>query len=84
MGDINSRVTFVDTATLDEECQRLIEVADSNGAPNSNLVRVLGHRPDILKGFFHVWKAAFEGGTIDHGLKELVRVKVAVMFECGY
>lgn len=84
MGDINSQIAFVNVSTLDEECQRLIEVADRNGAPNSNLIRVLGHRPDILKGFFHIWRAAFEGGSIDHCLKELVRVKVAVLFACGY
>jgi alkylhydroperoxidase family enzyme len=84
MGDVNARVTFVDISTLDAESQHLIEIADENGAPNSNLVRVLGHRPDILKGFFHIWKAAFEGGAIAHSLKELVRVKIAVMFECGY
>ena len=84
MGNVDSRVAFVDISSLDEESQHLVEIADRNGAPNSNLIRVLGHRPDILKGFFHIWRAAFEGGTIDHSLKELVRIKVAVMFNCGY
>lgn len=71
-----SRVEFVNLSGLDAECQEIIASADENGAPNSNLCRVLGHRPDILKGFFHIWKAAFEGGTLDHRLKELVRVKI--------
>lgn len=84
MADVSSRIAFVDVTALDDECQRLIEAADRNGAPNSNLIRVMGHRPDTLKGFFHIWKATFEGGTIDHRLKELVRIKVADLFACGY
>lgn len=84
MAEGNGQIAFVDLGTLDDECQRLVALADQNGAPNSNLIRVLGHRPEILKGFFHIWKAAFEGGTLDHRLKELVRVKVADMFACGY
>lgn len=84
MADVLSRIEFVDPATLDAECQELIRQADENGAPNSNLIRVLGHRPDVLKGFFHIWKATFEGGTLDHRLKELVRVQVADIYGCGY
>ena len=79
-----SRIDFVTLSELDGESQDIIEIADRNGAPNSNLCRVLGHRPDILKGFFHVWKASFEGGTVDHTLKEIVRVKIADMYGCGY
>lgn len=79
-----SQIRFVDLSTLDAECQEIIARADRNGAPNSNLCRILGHRPEILKGFFHVWRAAFEGGTLDHRLKELVRVKIAHLYGCNY
>ncbi len=84
MAKINSEIEFVDITTLDADCQMLIQQADANGAPNSNLIRILGHRPDILKGFFALWNACVDGGTLDKQLKELVRIKIAAMYGCGY
>ena len=44
------------------------------------------NRPEILKAFVPLSKAFFFGreGTVDHRLKELIRLKIAEINQCHY
>jgi alkylhydroperoxidase family enzyme len=79
-----SRIPYYDVATLPASFQEMLEEADRNGAPNRNLLQVLAHRPSLMEAFFRIWTATFQEGVLDHRLKEVVRVKIASMYQCGY
>ncbi|GIU93107.1 MAG: hypothetical protein KatS3mg011_2013 [Acidimicrobiia bacterium] len=41
--------------------------------------------PDSMKTFYEAWNRSFyEAERIDHGLKEIVRVRMARVRTCGY
>jgi len=83
-GNELSRIGFVADEVLTEEQRDMLQAADENGAPNRNLLMVLAHRPELMRGFFQLWQDTFLRGVLDHRLKEIVRVKIAAMYSCGY
>lgn len=83
-GDPVSRIAFVPDDALSPEQLAMLQSADANGAPNRNLLMVLAHRPELMEGFFRLWQDAFVRGGLDHRLKEILRVKIATLYSCGY
>lgn len=60
-------------------------IAEERGAPNSTLLRILARDPNSLDAFYDAWNRVFyEGQHVDHGLKEIVRVRMARLRQCGY
>jgi len=58
--------------------------AEEKGAPDRNWYRVLLHSPALMKGFAALWREAFNGGRVDHCLKEIIRVHIAEHYDCSY
>jgi Uncharacterized conserved protein len=67
-----------------EAIQPLIETCEENGTPGPTFFELIGHRPEIASTFLDNWNATFYGGTVDHCLKELVRLHLANLHECSY
>lgn len=79
------RIEPLDDRTVDPEVQRLFEIAEERGAPNSLLLRIMARDPDSMKTFYEAWNRSFyEAERVDHGLKEIVRVRMARVRTCGY
>jgi|FLYL01.1.fsa_nt_gi alkylhydroperoxidase family enzyme len=79
------RIQPIDDQTVDPEVRRLFEIAEQRGAPNSLLLRIMARDPDSMKTFYEAWNRSFyEAERIDHGLKEIVRVRMARVRTCGY
>jgi alkylhydroperoxidase/carboxymuconolactone decarboxylase family protein YurZ len=68
----------------DPDIQQLIRAAEARGAPDPNVFRVMGHVPELCKRFYAVWDESFNRGTLDHRLKELIRVKMSRHVTCTY
>lgn len=65
--------------------QEQFRVAEQRGAPNSTLLRILAIDPNSLTSFYDAWNQIFYAGRhVDHGLKEIVRVRMARLRLCGY
>jgi alkylhydroperoxidase family enzyme len=80
-----ARIAAVDESTVSEETRRHFKVAEERGAPNSMLLRILANEPNSLNTFYNAWNAIFyEGKHLDHGLKEIVRVRMARLRTCMY
>jgi hypothetical protein len=78
------RVQPVDESTVDEQVRRAFADAERRGAPNSTLLRILARRPPSLHSFYDAWEQTFYRGDVPHTLKELMRVRMARLRNCGY
>ncbi|MFQ5913315.1 MAG: hypothetical protein ACE5JS_09040 [Nitrospinota bacterium] len=68
----------------DKELRGLIRQAEERGAPDPNYFRMMGHAPELAKGFYKVWVESFNGGKVDHKLKEVIRVMMSRYVDCSY
>lgn len=45
---------------------------------------VLAHAPDVLEAFLALYGGLWQEGAVDHGTKEVVRLRNARTTNCGY
>jgi alkylhydroperoxidase family enzyme len=82
---MTARIAPVDEATTAPAVREHFALAERRGAPNSMLLRILARDPNSLSAFYDAWNRVFyDGGQVDHGLKEIVRVRMARLRGCGY
>jgi alkylhydroperoxidase family enzyme len=80
-----ARIDPIDAAHAPEETRRHFAIAEERGAPNSALLRILARDPKSMSAFYDAWNQVFyDGDRVDHGLKEIVRVRMARLRFCGY
>ena len=73
-----------DPERAQREVSVLLRQATERGAPDPNFFRIMGHVPDLARKTYEVWHEAFNRGTLDHRLKELIRVKMSRHVSCSY
>ncbi|HEX9923212.1 MAG TPA: hypothetical protein VGD99_11170 [Anaerolineae bacterium] len=78
------RVEPVNDDQVAPDIKERFDVAEQRGAPNSTLLRILARNPHAVKMFYDSWGQIFYDGILDHGLKEIVRVRMARTRGCGY
>lgn len=78
------RVKPIDDGEVTSEMRSQFEIAESRGAPNATLLRILARNPHAMNMFYNSWGEIFYDGILDHGLKEIVRVRMARVRGCGY
>ena len=78
------RVQPVDDLQVEPDIRERFEIAEKRGAPNSTLLRILARNPNAMKMFYDSWGQIFYEGIVDHGLKEIVRVRMARTRGCAY
>jgi hypothetical protein len=54
------------------------------GTPRPEIQLIRAHVPAVIRSFVYTWQAVFKGGIVDHGLKELLRLRVATTLDCQY
>lgn len=68
----------------DPTIRALIRQAEERGAPDPNFFRVMGHVPELCTRMYDLWTESFNRGSVDHRLKELVRIKMSRYVSCQY
>jgi len=76
-----SRLSIPTNEELSSEMRKQAETIDETGA-DSTVLRVLGHRPDMIESYFKFYYPLHNGGIVDPALKELVRLKIASLNQC--
>lgn len=73
-------------ADVDTGVQALFRLNIEKGYQDASFMRILAHRPEILTAFVGLSKAFFFGreSTVEHRLKELIRLKIAEINACHY
>jgi alkylhydroperoxidase family enzyme len=76
-----SRLSILANDQLPADLRRQAEAADRAGA-NSTVLRVLGHRPEMIESYFKFYYPMHNGGVVEPALKELVRLRIASLNQC--
>ena len=76
-----SRLSILPDEKLSEEMRMQAQAADRAGA-GSTVLRVLGHRPDMIDAYFKFYYPLHNHGIVDPALKELVRLRIASLNQC--
>jgi alkylhydroperoxidase family enzyme len=76
-----SRLSIPTDEQLPENLRDQAKVADERGT-GSTVLRVLGHRPDMIESYFKFYYPLHNGGIVDPALKELVRLRIASLNQC--
>jgi len=76
-----SRLSPLADEQLTPEFRDKAKAAEASG-DHSALWRVLGHRPDVIDGFFKFYYPLHNEGLLDPVLKELVRLRIAGLNQC--
>lgn len=84
MDDERHVIPMLDKDAADERAQEVFELASTRGAPDEGVLRILANYPPALEGFTSLWWGTFDEGSVEHTLKELLRVRLAEHFGCGY
>ncbi len=76
-----SRLSILNDEQLPEGLREQAKAAEKAGA-SATVLRVLGHRPDMIESYFKFYDPMHNGGIVDPALKELVRLKIASLNQC--
>lgn len=78
------RISYVEDRETSEEAARLIASAERTGAPDPRVVRIMSRHPAAGLGWVKYWNALLYDGLLPHVLKEMCRVYISMLHECGY
>ena len=53
-------------------------------APDPAFHAIQGHNPDLSKALYVAWGTVFNTGSVDHSLKEIIRVQLSRAAFCNY
>jgi alkylhydroperoxidase family enzyme len=76
-----SRLSIPGNEELTGDLRKQAESIDAAGA-DSTVLRVLGHRPDMIESYFKFYYPLHNGGIVDPALKEMVRLRIASLNQC--
>ncbi|HSR58369.1 MAG TPA: hypothetical protein VLL57_09270 [Candidatus Binataceae bacterium] len=76
-----SRLRILSDGELPENLRRQAKAADASGA-GSTVLRVLGHRADLIESYFKFYYPMHNAGIVDPALKEMVRLRIASLNQC--
>ncbi|MEE8436336.1 MAG: hypothetical protein V3S64_16235 [bacterium] len=66
------------------ELKPFVEKCLKHRAPDPAFHAMLGHNPEISKTMYLAWGTVFNTGTVDHKLKEIIRVQLSRSADCNY
>jgi alkylhydroperoxidase family enzyme len=76
-----SRLSIPGNDQLEGDLRKQAESIDATGA-DSTVLRVLGHRPEMIESYFKFYYPLHNGGIVDPALKEMVRLRIASLNQC--
>ena len=53
-------------------------------APDPAFHAIQGHNPALSAALYVAWGTVFNTGSVDHSLKEIIRVQLSRAAECNY
>lgn len=79
------RIEPVERDGAPAQVRRIFEAIEREGRPVTNLLRMLGHKPAILRAYNQLYGALFaEDSDLSPRLKELAYLRVSILNGCAY
>ena len=84
-----ARISYVAPDEIeDPQLRQWLEEAIENGRPGPENLSIRAHQPDIMRAFMNTRQVLFNkktnAGVVEHDLKELMRVHIALSLKCEY
>ena len=76
-----SRLSVLTNDQLPESLGKQAAAAEANGA-DATVLRVMGHRPEMVEAYFNFYYPLHNGGVVSPALKEMVRLRIAELNQC--
>lgn len=73
-----------DQAVRDNGLQHLIDHAAATKSPPPSWYRTMGQNPEVAQAFSQYWDLLHRGGRVEHTIKELCRIQIAMMIGCEF
>lgn len=77
------RIPMLNREALDPELRDMMARWEADGG-DPNFIRTFGRLPETLKRFVRFYSPLVRQGLVEHRTKELVRLRLAQLNECGY
>lgn len=68
----------------DPELRAVLERAERLSTPKPAWYLTLAHNPEMATGYAAYWDLTHRGGTVEHATKELMRIAIATLLNCGF
>lgn len=69
---------------MDSELSGFVKKCLRHRAPDPAFHAMQGHNPALSKALYIAWGTVFNTGTVDHNLKEIIRVQLSRAAFCNY
>ena len=77
------RLSLLDPGALPPELRAMLEKWQADGG-DPNFILTLGRLPETLARFVAFYSPLVRRGLVEHRTKELARLRLAQLNECGY
>lgn len=69
---------------LESELAPFVRKCLKHRAPDPAFHAIQGHNPKLSKALYIAWGTVFNTGSVDHSLKEIIRVQLSRAASCNY
>ncbi len=69
---------------MESDLAPFVRKALKHKAPDPAFHAIQGHNPELSKALYVAWGTVFNTGTVDHSLKEIIRVQLSRAAFCNY
>jgi len=77
-------ISSLEKGEVKEPAKEIYEIFEKQGKPVPEWVKVMAHRPEILKGFFELFKVVMGKGEIKEELKWKIAYVVSQTLKCPF
>ncbi len=69
---------------MESELAPFVRKCLKHKAPDPAFHAIQGHNPELSKALYIAWGTVFNTGSVDHSLKEIIRVQLSRAAFCNY
>ncbi len=69
---------------MESELAPFVKKCLKHRAPDPAFHAIQGHNSELSKALYVAWGTVFNTGTVDHSLKEIIRVQLSRAAFCNY
>jgi alkylhydroperoxidase family enzyme len=85
MATAGSRLPAVSKDEIDDpELLGVLAQAEELSTPKPAWYLTLAHNPEMAKAYAAYWDITHRGGRVEHVIKELMRITIAQLLDCGF
>jgi len=69
---------------MDTTLAPLVRKCLKHRAPDPAFHAIQGHNEQLSRAMYNAWGTVFNTGTVDHNLKEIIRIQLSRAADCNY